>query len=284
MKNNIFLKNLEVKCIIGIYDWERKKKQRVLISFGFPHDTTPALAHDHIDSTINYKKIAKYILEFTSKSKYYLVEALAENLCRQILTRFDLPFITLSVSKPGAIRYAANVGIEISKYRWEYTHHPQEAYISLGSNLNAPVMMAKALELIREECKVIKASSVYESTAVGLKMQPAFLNQTIQILTALTPLQLKKQLQTFENCLGRKRTIDKYAPRVMDCDIIFYANKVIQTNKLRIPHPDAKTAPYLLATMCEVNPHYVHPQTKKTMIEMSGEIMDKKGVFRRVNL
>jgi dihydroneopterin aldolase len=113
MPDKIFLEALEVPCIIGIFDWERKVKQKVLIDFEMPTNVAKAARKDDIKATVNYKAIAKATIKFISESDFFLVETLAEKVAQMILKEFKLSYIKLRVSKPGAIRGAKNVGIEI---------------------------------------------------------------------------------------------------------------------------------------------------------------------------
>ncbi len=115
MKDKIFLERLEVPCIIGIYDWERKIKQKVWIDLEMPADARRAAAKDSIEATLDYKGLAKRTLQFVSESKFQLIETLAEKLAAVLLKEFKLPELRLRVSKPGAVRGSKNVGIEIHR-------------------------------------------------------------------------------------------------------------------------------------------------------------------------
>jgi 7,8-dihydroneopterin aldolase/epimerase/oxygenase len=111
--DKIFLEALEVECKIGIFDWEREIKQKILIDMEFPADIRKAAASDKIEDTVDYKGIAKYTISFVGKSEFFLIETLANTLAENLLKKFKLPQIKIRVSKPGAIRGAKNVGVEI---------------------------------------------------------------------------------------------------------------------------------------------------------------------------
>ncbi len=117
MADKIFLEQLEAKCRIGIFDWERKIKQKITVDIEFPADLRKAARRDRIEDTVDYKKIAKETLAFVSASSFFLIETLAERLARHLLKKFSLPQIKIRLSKPGAIRGAKNVGIEILRKR-----------------------------------------------------------------------------------------------------------------------------------------------------------------------
>ncbi len=113
MSDKIFLEALEIKCIIGIFDWERKTPQKVLIDLEFPADIRKAARHDRLEDTVDYKRIAKRILTYVGGSHFQLIETLAEKLAALLLKEFKLKEVRLRVCKPGAVRGSKNVGVEI---------------------------------------------------------------------------------------------------------------------------------------------------------------------------
>lgn len=115
MADKIFIRGLEVSCIIGTLPRERKKKQKVMIDLEFPAPVRTAARRDELRDALNYQKIAEIAMEFVSKSRFYLLETLAERLARALLREFKLKNILLRVSKPNAIRNAKNVGVEIQR-------------------------------------------------------------------------------------------------------------------------------------------------------------------------
>lgn len=115
--DTIFLESLEAECVIGIFDWERKVKQKIVLDLAFPADIRKAAKQDRLEETIDYKKIAKHTLAFVSKSRFFLIETLAERLAQSLLKKFALPEIKVRLSKPGAVRGSKNVGIEIVRER-----------------------------------------------------------------------------------------------------------------------------------------------------------------------
>lgn len=116
-RDSIFLEGLEARCVIGIFGWERKIRQKVLIDLELPANVRRAARRDRIEDAVNYKAIAKRILQVAGKSRCQLIESLAEKIASICLVEFHLPEVRVRVSKPGAIRGARNVGVEI--YRRE---------------------------------------------------------------------------------------------------------------------------------------------------------------------
>lgn len=116
-KDWIFLKGLETRCVIGIYDWERKVKQKISLDLEMRTDARRAARRDRVEDTLNYKEIAKRLLREIPKTRFRLVESLAEFIARICLREFGIQEMTVRVSKPGAIRGAKNVGVEITRTR-----------------------------------------------------------------------------------------------------------------------------------------------------------------------
>ncbi len=116
MKDKIFIQELQIPCLIGIFDWERKKRQIVSVSLEFPALILKAAKSDNIEDALDYKKIAKRTIDFVSQSRFYLIEALIEELATVLLKEFKLSEITLQVEKPGAIRGARTVGLRITRH------------------------------------------------------------------------------------------------------------------------------------------------------------------------
>src|SRR5690606_6406016 len=117
MRDTIFLRDLRVETVIGIWDWERKIRQTVSIDLEMAADIRRAAATDSIDDTLNYKAIAKRVQQFVGESSFQLVETLAEKIAALILDEFPVPSVQVRVNKPGAIRGARDVGVLIRRDR-----------------------------------------------------------------------------------------------------------------------------------------------------------------------
>lgn len=111
----IFLSDLHIETVIGIFDWERRIKQTVIFDFEMGTDIRKAASTDHIDDTLDYKAVAKRVIQFVEASEFQLVETLAEKVAELILTEFDVPWLRLKLNKTGAIRGAKDVGIIIER-------------------------------------------------------------------------------------------------------------------------------------------------------------------------
>ena len=111
----IFLNDLKIETVIGIYDWEREIKQTVSINLQMATDIRKSAATDAIEDTLNYKAVAKRLIEFVGESEFQLVETLAERISEIVMNEFHVPWIKLQLNKPGAVRYASDVGVLIER-------------------------------------------------------------------------------------------------------------------------------------------------------------------------
>ena len=111
----IFIRDLRIETVIGIYDWERKIKQTVSIDLEIGTDIRQAAASDAIDHTLSYQTVAERLIQYVSDSNVLLVETLAERIAELVLNEFHAPWLRLTLSKPGAVRGARDVGIIIER-------------------------------------------------------------------------------------------------------------------------------------------------------------------------
>ena len=111
----IYLRDLRIDTIIGIYDWERRVTQTVVLDIEMAADIATAAKNDNIEDTLNYKAVAKRVIAFVEESQYKLVETLAENVASVILEEFDVSWLRLQVNKKGAVRGARDVGVIIER-------------------------------------------------------------------------------------------------------------------------------------------------------------------------
>jgi dihydroneopterin aldolase len=111
----IYLSDLRIDTVIGIYDWERRTTQSVSINLEMATDIRKAAASDHIDDTLDYKAVAKRLIDFVGNSEFQLVETLAERICEIVRDEFNVPWVKLQLAKPGAVRGSKDVGVIIER-------------------------------------------------------------------------------------------------------------------------------------------------------------------------
>ncbi len=113
--DKIFLRELKVEAIIGIWDWERKIRQTIIIDLEMSADIARAAATDDIEDTLDYKGVAKRVQQFVADSSFQLVETLAERIAGIVRDEFGVAWVRVVVHKPGAIRGSRDVGIDIER-------------------------------------------------------------------------------------------------------------------------------------------------------------------------
>ena len=113
--DTIFLRDLEIDATIGIFEWEKRIKQKVRIDLEMAADIAKAAASDSIEDTLDYKAISKRIIQFVEDSSYELIETLIEKIAEILLQEFNIPWVRVTLSKPGAVRGSRDVGIVIER-------------------------------------------------------------------------------------------------------------------------------------------------------------------------
>jgi 2-amino-4-hydroxy-6-hydroxymethyldihydropteridine diphosphokinase len=149
------------------------------------------------------------------------------------------------------------------------------AYLVTGGNIgNRQDQLSHAARLIQERCGVIiDKSSLYETAAWGKTDQENFLNQALVVETSLNARDLLNEILYIENLMGRDR-LEKYGPRIIDIDIIFFNHQIIKENGLVVPHPEMSHRRFVLEPLNEVIPAYIHPIYYKTVSQLLKECDD----------
>lgn len=111
----VFIRELQIETVIGIYDWERKIRQQISLDLDMATDIKKAASSDNIEDTLNYKAVAKRLIGFVGDSEYELVETLAEKICEIVINEFNVPWVKLTLHKPGAVSGSRSVGVMIER-------------------------------------------------------------------------------------------------------------------------------------------------------------------------
>lgn len=146
-------------------------------------------------------------------------------------------------------------------------------FIGVGSNLgNREKNIKKAILKINKllQTSIVATSSIINTKPIGKRDQPDFLNCIIRIETNFNAEKLLTQLKKIESDMGRIRG-EKWGPRIIDLDILFFNDEIINTKNLQIPHPEILERKFVLNSMNEIAPEFVHPIEKKTIEQLYAE-------------
>ncbi len=157
-------------------------------------------------------------------------------------------------------RSEAEWGEVTATFNLEYNHPMNHTvYIALGTNLGERIdNLRAAIELMAPDVIVLAKSHVYETPPWGYEDQPPFLNMVVKAETDLEPEELLTYLKQIEAGLGREKSI-RWGPRLIDLDILFYDDLIIDTPPLVIPHPRLHERGFVLVPLADVAADYVHP-------------------------
>jgi 2-amino-4-hydroxy-6-hydroxymethyldihydropteridine diphosphokinase len=184
------------------------------------------------------------------------------------LTFTKRSFGTLDQRKPGTVASVRENGRTIV------------CYIGIGSNREDPVSNClKSIELISalEHVKISRRSSLYRTEPVGVQNQAWFINCVLEIETKQKSSILLGMLQHIENEMGRTRK-ERWGPRIIDLDILFYGQEIIREESLSIPHPELHTRRFVLVPMNEIAPYVIHPSFGVSMKGLLGRLQDTSAV------
>jgi dihydroneopterin aldolase len=120
-QDKIFIRGLEVECIIGFIDWERRVKQKVVLDLELPIDCARTAQTDDVADTLDYKQVVDQVTALVAESSFMLVETMAQRIAELIINNFQIDWIRVTVNKPGAIRGLRDVGVSLERHRADLT-------------------------------------------------------------------------------------------------------------------------------------------------------------------
>ena len=152
------------------------------------------------------------------------------------------------------------------------------AFIGIGSNIgNRTENCLEAIELVSNFTVIKSVSSFYETEPVGNEDQPKFINAVAKVSTLLSPLNLLNSLKSIENQMGRERA-ERWGPRTIDLDILFYEDFILESQELTIPHKHLHRRRFVLEPLCEIEPRLEHPVLKQTVSKLLKNLDDTRKV------
>lgn len=250
MADCIRIKDLHLRSIIGINEWERREKQDVFINIELHTSLKKAGKTDDIKNTIDYKTIKNEIISLVENSSFFLIEAMAYKIAHLCIMKDGVKKVHIEVDKPGALRFSKSVSTQI-RMEW------QTVLISIGSNIEPEKNIKKAIEKIKNitEVKYLKISKFLETPHInedgGYDFSfPKFINGVIKINTFLERDELEEKLQQIEIELGRKEK-GSFSPRTIDLDVVMMKDS---DENIKLINKDVYERNFLYFLILEVEP------------------------------
>jgi len=269
----INIKNLEIHAKHGVLPAEKKYRQKFLVSVAMYLNLRDAGKSDDLEQTIDYAKTTLEIKEFIENHTFNLIETVAEKLAEKLLIENPiLQRIKIEISKP-----EARINADFETVSVEVTRSRHLAYLSLGSNIgDKEAGLNFAIDEINKlpGCTVTGKSSFINTKPYGFTEQDDFLNACIEVDTLFAPQELLVEMQKIEQKAGRERT-EKWGPRTLDIDIIYYDDIVLSNNTLIIPHYDMHNRDFVLIPLKEIAPNKFHPVLMKTTTMLLDEVKNE---------
>lgn len=264
--DKLYIKDFEVFAYHGVFPEEKALGQKFLISVTLSLDMQEAALTGDLAKSVHYGELCHALeIEF-KKESYDLIETAGEKLAAFVLEHYPMvEHVKIMIKKPWApiLKSMDTVAIEINR-GWHV------AFIGLGTNmgdrnqnLNEAISGIKNIPGI----EMLAQSSIIETEPWGYTDQDSFLNCVLKIKTTLPPHTLMTLLLEIEQSLKRERTIH-WGPRTIDLDILFYDHLISDDPHVVLPHPHVQDRAFVMASMAEIAPYFIHPLLNKRMIEI----------------
>ena len=275
----IEIDNLRLRATIGFSAHELDAPQDIVIGLRIGVDDRLAAETDCPGDAFNYRSVTKAIISRVERSRFKLVEKLAEEIARVATIEFGAPYVEVNLHKPGALRRADSVGISIARRPADFGRNA--VFVSLGSNIEPEKNMIAALALLRQWTTVLRHSPVYRTAPQGFAAQAHFFNMAVQAHTSRSPEQFKSQvIDRIETALGRVRDPrNKNAPRTIDLDISLWNDGILEYGERpwKIPDPDIRRFAHVARPLADIAPDYRHPEAGVALRDIAAAL-DAAGI------
>lgn len=266
----IQIKNLEVFSRHDIFEGENRIGQKFALDLLLYLDTRTAGVSDDIGKSVDYAGVCHFASAFMKGHSFKLIESAAERLAEDILIEYPaIAKILVTVKKPWA-----PVGLPIEEVSVTIERGWHRVFLSMGSNMgDREEYIYNALSFLRENerIRIVNQSKLIETEPYGMEQQGKFLNNSVELYTMHTPIELLTFCKNLEKMAGRVKT-EHWGPRPLDIDILFYDNEIVDLPELTIPHYDMENRKFVLEPLCEIAPYVRNPLNLKTAKQMLADL------------
>ena len=266
----IIIKDLNLFGYHGVKESEKKDGQNFCFNIEILINKGSFLNDDSIENTLNYSEVIRLVKKINSSNKFNLLETFSQTIAEDIMKMSPLVekvMVRIEKTFPPIKENLESVGVEyvLDRKREEKDkskNNKVDVFLSLGSNMgNRENNLRKAVDLIgrSHNINIIKVSSIYETEPMYFKDQDSFYNIVLQaqVDRELSPFEIIGFLKGIEYGFGRKRSEKRYGPRIIDIDLLYYGEMVIESDFFTIPHPRIEERKFVLVPLSEIAPEFI---------------------------
>lgn len=265
------IKDLEIFAYHGLFPSEKELGQKFVISANLSYDMTKAATDLDLEASVHYGELCQQWTAWVQEETEDLIETVAYKLVERTFQEYPLvQEIKLELKKPWAPVHLPLDTCSVTIHR-----RKQRAFVALGSNLgDKAANLKQALDKMRAHgIRILKESSVITTEPWGGVEQDSFANQVVEVETWLPAQQLLQALLAIELEMGRVREVH-WGPRLIDLDLLFVEDQVIYTDNLILPHPYIAERLFVLESLQEIAPHFIHPTLNKPIRQLYQSLKD----------
>ena len=263
----ILIKDLNLFGYHGVKEREKKDGQNFRFNIEILINKGNFLNDDDIDNTVNYSEVIKLIKRINSDNRFNLLETFSQTVAEDIMKISPLVekvMVRIEKTSPPIKESLESVGVEyiLARKREEKDKSKNkkvDVFLSLGSNVgDRENNLRKAVDMIGDSphISIIKMSSIYETEPMYIKDQDSFYNIVLnaRVDGVISPFEMIGFLKGIEYGLGRREIGEKYGPRIIDIDLLYYGGMVVESDFLTIPHPGIEERKFVLVPLSEIAP------------------------------
>lgn len=273
----IKIEQLTAIGIVGLHEWERQRKQEILINASVRMDFSKVAQTDRVEFGVNYADLAAELLLHAETAERYTIEALATDLAGICLDARGVDAVVVEVAKPRADARARQIAVRVSRVAGDLV---RPACIGLGSNQDAEANLARAVTELASIGTVSAVSNVYESTTVDGVDEPNYLNAAVLIETSLPAGAIRRRLKAIEATMGRSADSASGAIPI-DLDLCLLGDQIVRTGGVSVPDANIVKRAYLALTLSELRADLRHPETSELLRDIAARLGAGESVRRR---
>ena len=264
--DKIYLKNVEIFANHGVFAEEKTLGQKFIIDLELTLNLEEAGKTGDLTKSVHYGELCHGIEKAFTEKSYDLIETAAEIIAEYTLVNYPIvDSVKVTLKKPWAPigRHLDYAAVEIER-GWH------EAFISIGSNIgDKEANLKEAIDRMNsfKDIEVEKVSSFIVTEPWGYLDQEEFLNGVLKIRTLLSPKDLVRRLLGIEEDMKRERVL-RWGPRIIDLDIIFYDDLILEDDEITLPHPRMEERDFVLEPLNEIASNKIHPLLKKRVFRL----------------